>query len=72
MEEIIEILKKNGFINTDYFIFENKKCKIKINKDYYEVFLKKENGTMYSDSLEIYWLIGVLIYNDCIDKFIKS
>ena len=68
MKYISPILKKNGFKKIAKRTYSNKKCTVVINKkeSYYAV--TDEEGTVFSPTLEIYWLIGYLTWNDLIDK----
>ena len=65
-EYIKAILIKNGFTGKDYF-YENDKCKINVEPDYYVV---NHDGYSYTtnDHL-IYSLIGYLIINKLIDSY---
>lgn len=73
MEVVKEFLEKNGFeyyeIN-DYF--HNDNCVVKIGETSYTIISYEvcfnEEYTMYSQDLNIYWLIGVLTYYNLIDK----
>ena len=66
MEAVKEFLKKNGFtFNND--MYYNEKCSVSIESCYYGVLIY-DKGYMYSQDLNIYWLIGVLTYYNLIDK----
>ena len=45
-------------------------CKIGIHKTYYSV--ESRAGSIYSDNLSIYWLIGILTYHGLMDKNYKT
>ena len=68
---VITFLKLNGFTKHKDGTLSNNKIKIVINKKNYT--LRSNDGTeMYSNDLNIYWLIGVLTYYDLIDKNYKT
>jgi hypothetical protein len=78
MNDVEKFLLLNGFKKTDnkgIYRGKNKKCRVIIHDDYYEVFYDIENdktGSMYSTDLNIYWLIGVLTYHGLMDKKYKQ
>jgi hypothetical protein len=75
MKDIHDFLKLNGFNKThtiliDSTIYSNGKCTVAISPSNYIVGV---NGhLLYSDDLNIYWLIGVLTYSGFIDKEYKQ
>jgi hypothetical protein len=69
MKDVENFLIKNGFENNLHTqIFSNDKCQVTIFDKYYEVYTHKYDTVMFSPTLQIYWLIGVLTYYDLIDK----
>lgn len=74
-----DILVRNGFtnINMKEHVYVNDTCTIKIIIDNENMknscysITNNEDETMYSTNLNIYWLVGVLIYYNHIKKFIK-
>jgi hypothetical protein len=68
---IYNFLTKNGFHLVENNIYKNRKCKIIIHSDCYEVKLKFKYSA-HSDNLNIYWLIGYLTYYNLIDKDYKK
>lgn len=73
MKDVKEFLEKNGLhFNSEKERYENTKCTVFIDKIYecYEVKFDMEdkNYTIYSQSLNIYWLIGLLTYENLIDR----
>ena len=78
MKEVKNFLEANGFkkISTihkasrknTYF---NDKCTIIITKKNYIV-IDNDFSTIISDSLNIYWLIGILTYREFMDKNYKQ
>ena len=75
MEFVIQFLLKNGFTRIGEGIYMNLKCIVKIHADNYEVEFKmkdsEEMGTMYSPDINIYWLIGMLTYQNLIPRDYK-
>lgn len=74
INNVSEILIKNGFIiKNEEFVFYKDDCSVKIhiNDDdgFYEVI--NNEGSIYSSTLDIYWLVGILIYYNHITEFIK-
>jgi hypothetical protein len=76
---IEEFLIKNGFKTSKLGWFVNTYCRIRIvDNKYYEVKINnnltdnEESGSMFSNDLNIYWLIGVLTYNELINKNYKK
>ena len=78
-EKVIDFLVKNGFTWMEKNSYANDMCNVvyeELKSDnkkigYYAV--SNNNGdTMYSSTLEIYWLIGVLTYYGYIDKNYKK
>ena len=67
MKDVIAFLKKNGFKRIEKNSYANNMCNVVISKTGYEV--ANNNGdTMYSENLQIYWLIGMLTYYGFMDK----
>ena len=73
IEIIAKLLELNGFVRRDKFYFLNDKCYITINfmNDYHIAnenegyyMIQHDNHVIYSDNLNIYWLVGYIIYND--------
>ncbi len=65
MNDVIAFLTMNGFKNTSINSLSNGVCFVILHEDHYSVtgfFDGKEDSTMYSKDLNIYWLIGVLTY----------
>lgn len=66
-KDVEDFLLLNGFqvVNDKYF--ENKYVRIHCwdvkPPAYYEVYVKKDRGSIFSHDLNIYWLIGILTYN---------
>jgi hypothetical protein len=48
--------------------YSNANGKIIIHEDHYEVIML-DTGSMYSNDLNIYWLIGVLTYYEIMPQF---
>lgn len=76
MNGVCEFLEKNGFEKRfDYVMGENiyirGRCSVCIRDRYYKV-IDKDHDVMYSDDLNIYWLIGVLTYYGYMDKNYKQ
>lgn len=85
MKTIEQFLINNGFVEVESPIplvtskFENTKCIVYINPSNYEVGFKDTKllddsyvGLMFSDNLNIYWLVGLLTWYDLIDKNYKQ
>lgn len=79
IKDVEEFLISNGFEKTESKTFSNGKCKIIINatdepsdNDHYEIVDIKHDASMYSDNLNIYWLIGVMTYYGFMDKNYKQ
>jgi len=66
MDAVKEFLIKNGFSKVESNHYVNYICEVVIMKDCYNII--ENNGSVYSDGLNIYWLIGYLTYYDLIDK----
>ena len=69
MKDVENFLLKNGFekIHRKIPSYKNNKCTIMIVMDkFYSIRYIK--GKVYSDDLNIYWLIGFLTYNGLMDK----
>ena len=72
MNEVREFLKVNEFKKDKKNIYSNNKCSVVIGDRYY-IITSAENGSkMYSEKLNIYWLIGVLTYYGYMDKNYKQ
>lgn len=75
MQNVTEFLIKNGLLYSGERIYSNDKCTVTIDKDFYSVIIFNkdfEYGFMYSQDLNIYWLIGVLTYYNLIDRNYKE
>jgi len=68
MKNLKDFLIINGFEESNDNIFYNRNCNIILHETFYEVYINKFEGTIYSSNVEIYWLIGVLTYYNLIDK----
>lgn len=72
MQDVKEFLLKNGFNQEDepnHYV--NEVCSVLIEDDHYAV--ANANGdAMYSNGLNIYWLIGVLTYYGYMWKHYKQ
>jgi hypothetical protein len=67
---VINFLLLNGFYLTkDSNNYYNGLCQVIINQDNYEV--KTGEGSIYSKDLNIYWIIGLLTWNNYIPKNYK-
>ena len=71
MSKDIEFLKANGFKRSKKNVYFNNKCSIMINRGNYGV-MNNDWDTMFSNDLNIYWLIGVLTYYGYMDKNYKQ
>ena len=71
MNKTIAFLKKNGFKKMEQNSYANEFCNIVLEKNHYVV-TNNSWGTMYSNDLNIYWLIGVLTYYDFMNKDYKK
>jgi hypothetical protein len=68
-------LLNNGFEKKEDNNYHNSECTIIVNKDYYEVqFIEPDLGgvSMYTDSLSVYHLVGILTWFNLIDKNYKK
>ena len=68
-------LLNNGFEKKENNNYYNSECTIIVNKDYYEVqFIEPDLGevSMYTDSLSVYHLVGILTWFNLIDKNYKK
>lgn len=74
MQPIMNFLTINGFEQLERNKFKNNKCTVTILKSCYSVTFMNEfgEGTICSDDLNIYWLIGVLTYYNMIDRNYKD
>ena len=74
MKPIEDFLLKNNFFKKDEKHFQNDKCEIFINHPYYGIYFTYINKPieMFSNDLNIYWLVGVLTWYDLIDKNYKK
>jgi hypothetical protein len=71
-------LTKNGFLKqlirkNEYRanVYYNSECTIKVLEDCYEILFEDDfggEGTMYTDNWSIPQLVGILTWNDLIDK----
>lgn len=65
-------LLKNGFTKYKLSdnIYCNSECTINVLDDCYEILFENELGevSMYTDSWSIYHLVGILTWNDLIDR----
>lgn len=68
--EAKDFLEKNGFeYCSESNNFQNDNCIVCIGESGYTIILYEvEASVMYSQDLNIYWLIGVLTYYGLIDK----
>jgi hypothetical protein len=68
----IEFLKRNGFRQKGVLenVLTNDKCEVRIYDAQYEI--EDERGVLYSDNLNIYWLIGALTYRGFMNKEYKN
>ncbi len=75
MKDVIDFLEKNGFGQDGNGNFTNGICALIINDSSYIIgcFSQDfgEDGFMFSNDLNIYWLIGVLTYYNLIEKDYK-
>jgi len=71
MKDVKEFLLNNGFKQKDRTNrYVNEVCSVSIEDNYYVV--SNDNAdVMYSNGLNIYWLIGVLTYYGYISKNYK-
>ena len=68
-------LLKNSFEKKEYNTYANSKCTVKVVDDYYQIdFYDSElgEGSMYTDSLSMYHLIGILTWYDLMDRNYKK
>lgn len=83
MENVIKFLTENGFTlreDLDGQVLSNGKCLIQIVppsdktvKGYYAVtIVSPQHGTIYSDDLNLYWLVGLLTWYNLIDRNYKG
>jgi len=71
MEAVIDFLKRNGFKEIELNSFVNDRgCDVFIGYKGYAV-ANSEGDVMYSQDLNIYWLVGVLTWRGFIDKNYK-
>jgi len=71
MNAVKAFLRANGFSRSKKNIYINDKCSIVINRVCYTVIYNKRE-MMFSNNLNIYWLIGVLTYYGYMDKDYKQ
>ena len=71
MKDLIKFLVANGFKKVEKNSYANDKCNVVITKNFYEV-SNNDGETMYSNNLNIYWLIGVLTYYGYMNKNYKQ
>lgn len=67
MKDIENFLIINNFKKVGDWHFVNENCEIEIDDLHYTV-TDNEGCAMYSNDLNIYWLIGVLTYYGYMDK----
>lgn len=80
MKQVESFLLKNGFEEINQNIYKNDLCSIEITSDldenlnkyqcYKITYIDKNNYScdMWSNDLNIYWLIGMLTYYGLMDK----
>lgn len=68
MKDVIEFLEANNFKQIKHNVFTNHKADVAFLEEGYEVVDSKNGQTMYSTTLNIYWLIGMLTYYGYMDK----
>lgn len=69
MEDVATFLINNGFRGTEREIrYINDKCSVLIDEEneFYQV--EFDGYTCFSSNLSIYWLIGLLTYENLIDR----
>jgi len=71
MNEVGEFLKANGFATASESVYVNGKCNVIFNTTYYEI-IDREGNAMYTESISIYALIGILTYCGFMDKNYKQ
>lgn len=71
-DSVIQFLKRNGFRQKGVLenVLVNDKCEVRLYEAQYEI--EDELGVMYSDNLNIYWLIGALTYRGFMKKEYKN
>ena len=67
-------LLKNGFKGIGGDSYRNSECTIIVTEDQYEIQFTQEGDevSMYTDSLSIYHLIGILTWYDLMDRNYKK
>jgi hypothetical protein len=67
-------LLKNGFKGIGGDSYRNSECTIIVTEDQYEIQFTQEGDevSMYTDSLSVYHLVGILTWYDLIDKNYKK
>ena len=67
-------LLKNGFKGIGGDSYRNSECTIIVTEDQYEIQFIQEGDevSMYTDSLSVYHLVGILTWYDLIDKNYKK
>ncbi len=70
IESVKNFLRSNGLEEVNIDEFQNEKVKVQIEANCYIVTFW--GGSMYSDDLNIYWLVGVLTYYNLIERDYKS
>jgi len=63
----ISFLKKNGFERIERNSYANKLCNVVISEKGFEV-ADNDGYCAYSNTLDLYWLIGYLTYNKFLEK----
>jgi len=69
--KIALFLERNGFERIGEDSYSNEHCNVLI-EDYGYAVANNRGDTMYSDSFNIYWLIGVLTYYGYMNKNYKK
>lgn len=79
MKKIINYLIYREFTHDkDFKIFENENCKVILHQDNVEIqssnFIEdnKESMSIFSQDFNVYWLIGMLVYNNLLKKNISN
>lgn len=67
----IPFLERNGFSKIDEGSYANDLCNVVITEDGYEV-ADNQGNAAYSKDLNIYWLIGYLVYNKFMSPYFNS
>ena len=67
----MSFLKENGFYKLEMGSMANDRCNVVFETDHYEV-ADNQGYVMYSNDMNIYWLVVVLTYFEYMDKNYKS